>query len=408
MTFPVPSGTVMPIRVDVIRFLEIRPEAQYHGDISIADLMANVPPPAAPSDNAPVHDPVIITNGTVDNRPQRIAILSDGQFVARSPNSALVANVRKELEQIVAAKPDRLIIDGDFVDEASPADIAFAKQVIDEEVGNKIRWTYVPGNHEVMGGPIDNFKAVFGATHIGSMLGSTKIITLNSSSLTLHGNDDGIAQLTDLEQQLRQAAKDPRVTGVLIATHVPVDDPLSDKASQLGDRIEAQQLTDRLGRFRAQSGKSVAVINGHVGVFSASSEQGVSMIINGNSGKTPAGNVTDGGFLGWTMLGINPRRSGDRLGWLQAETHPRVDAVQLTAPGVMAAGSVVTLAPTFSQGSATVPIGWPVSAAWSSEGAVRFNPTTDRLTAVRPGSGRLTVVVNGVKSSVTVTVTARP
>jgi len=36
-------------------------------------------------------------------------------------------------------------------------------------------------------------------------------------------------------------------------------------------------------------------------------EQGVSMIINGNSGKTSAGSVTDGGFRGWTMLGIDPR-----------------------------------------------------------------------------------------------------
>jgi hypothetical protein len=430
VTFRVPTGTAFPIRVDKIRFMETRPEAQYHGDLSITDLVANIAPTAPPSANRPVHDPVIVTDGTVDDRPQRIAVISDGQFVARDPNSALLANVRRALREIVAAQPDYLIIDGDFVDEASPADIALAKTVLDEEIGTRIPWTYVPGNHEVMGGPIDNFKAVFGPTHTTRLLGSTRIITLNSSSLTLHGNDDGIAQLTELEQQLQQAAADPAVTGVLIATHVPIDDPLSDKASQLGDRIEAQQLADRLGRFRTQSGKSIAVVNGHVGVFQGSANQGVSMIINGNSGKTPAGTVTDGGFRGWTMLGIDPAKgrigAGSpsptaRLDWLRAQTHPSVDAVQLTAPASLAVGSSVTLEPTFTQGAATVPIGWPVSADWSGQqvqigerpgnvpgrDVVRFDPETHLLTGIRSGSATLTVVVNGVKASVTVQVTGR-
>lgn len=425
VTFPVPTGTAMPIRVDKIRFLETRPTALYRGDLTISDLVANIAPTAAPSTNAPVHDPVIVTDGTVDERPQRIAVLSDGQFVARDPNSPLLANVRRALREIVAARPDHLVIDGDFVDEASPADIALAKRVLDEEIGTAIPYTYVPGNHEVMGGPIENFTAVFGPTHTSTLIGSTRLITLNSSSLNLHGNDDGRIQLVQLEEQLQAAAIDPKVTGVLLATHVPIDDPLSDKASQLTDRIEAQQLEDRLGRFRAQSGKSVAVVNGHVGVFHGSSAQGVSMVVNGNSGKTPAGNVGDGGFRGWTMLGINPLEGvvgpsstspDDRLGWLRAETRPSVDAVQLTAPASLPVGSKVTLTPTFSQGAVTVPIAWPVSAQWSGDnvqieeqasGVVRFDPVTHALTAVRPGTATLTVVVNGVKASTTVQVTGR-
>lgn len=427
VTFPVPAGTAMPLTVNRIRFLEVRSDASYQGDVSFTDLVAHIAPATAPVDVEPVHDPVIVTDGTVDARPQRIAVISDGQFVARDPDSALVASVRQTLRQIVAAKPDYLVIDGDFVDEASTADIAFAKQVLDEEVGDAVPWTYVPGNHEVMGSPIDNFKAVFGATHTTRLLstptGSTRLITLNSSSLTLHGNDDGRAQLTELEQQLREAATDPAVTGVLVATHVPVDDPLSDKASQLGDRVEAQALADRLGRFRTQSGKSVAVVNGHVGVFHASSNQGVSMIVNGNSGKTPAGNVTDGGFRGWTMLGIDPAkgvvgrvpRATARTDWLQAETHPAVDAVHLDVPAALGVGSTVTLAPTFTQGTATVPVAWPVSADWSGTGVafgekgagvVRYDPATGRLTALHRGTATLTVTVGGVTASATVVVTA--
>ncbi|MFJ9389621.1 phosphodiester glycosidase family protein [Nocardioides sp. NPDC101246] len=415
VTYPVPPGTAYPIRVEAVRMMETRPEASYRGDLTVAALVADVPPSADPIEAEPVHDPVIVTDGTVADRPQRIALMSDGQFVARDPDSPLVASVRATLREIVAARPDHLIIDGDLVDEASPADLAFAKKVLDEEIGSAVPYTYVPGNHEVMGGPISNFKAVFGPTHTTRLLGSTLLITLNSSSGTLHGNDDGKAQLTELESQLRAAASDPAVTGVLVAFHHPIDDPLPDKASQLGDRIEARQLEDRLGRFRTSSGKSVAVLNGHVGVFHGSSSQGISMLINGNSGKTPAGNVEDGGFRGWTMIGIDPRAGlvgrnpapGARLRWLQAETRPAVDTVTTGAPETLALGSSVTLDATFTQGAAAVPITWPVTADWGGHGVVvgerghgvvRLDPVTRKLTALRSGTAVLTLVVNGVKA----------
>ena len=211
------------------------------------------------------------------------------------------------------------------------------------------------------------------------------------------------------------------MTGVVIAMHHPIDDPLPDKASQLTDRIEAEQLEDRLGRFRTSSGKSVAVINGHVGVFHGSSAQGVSMLVNGNAGKSPAGNVADGGFRGWTMVGIDPRAGvvglhpepGSRLRWLRAETRPAVDSVSTGAPERLATGSSVTIEPTFAQGSATVPVAWPVTADWGGDGVVvgerghgvvRLDPVTRRLTALRPGTARLILVVNGVKTESTVRV----
>lgn len=422
VTYPIPPGTAMPIRVDKVRFLETRPEASYRGDLTISGLVANVAPDAPPTSADPAHDPVIVTEGTVDDRPQRIAVMSDGQFVARAPDSDLVRHVRETLREIVAARPDHLIIDGDLVDEASPADIALAKRILDEEVGDRIPYTYVPGNHEVMGGPISNFKAVFGATHTAFRVGATQFVTLNSSSGTLHGNDDGKAQLTELESQLTAAAADPTVTGVVVAMHHPIDDPLPDKASQLSDRIEAEQLEDRLGRFRTSSGKSVAVINGHVGVFHGSSAQGVSMLVNGNSGKNPAGNVAGGGFRGWTMVGIDPRAGyvgrnpgpGARLRWLRAETRPAVDTVSTSAPASLAAGSSVTLEATFTQGTATVPVAWPVTADWGGNGVVvgeqghgvvRLDPVTRKLTALRPGTATLTLVVNGVKAESSITVT---
>ncbi|WP_170185604.1 phosphodiester glycosidase family protein [Lapillicoccus jejuensis] len=426
VTFPVPAGTAMPLTVSRIRFLEVRADTQYQGDVSVADLVAHVSPPGTGVTTQPVHDPVVLTDGTVADRPLRVAVLSDGQFVARDPDGELLQSVRERLREIVAAKPDYLVIDGDLVDEASPADLALAEQVLDEEVADRVPWTYVPGNHEVMGGPITNFEAVFGPAHTTRLLsapgGGTRLITLNTSSLTLHGNDDGKQQLVDLEAQLQQAATDPDTTGVLVAMHVPMDDPLADKASQLTDRLEAQQLQDRLGRFRAQTGKSVAVVNGHVGVFDGSSAQGVSVVVNGNSGKTPAGNADHGGFRGWTMLGIDPARGivgrapepGDRTAWLQAETHPAVDSLQLAVPATLGRGSVVTLSPTLTQSGVVVPVAWPVSAQWSGTGVafdehgsavVRYDAATGRLTALRAGTATLVLTVNGVTTSATVTVT---
>ena len=59
---------------------------------------------------------------------------------------------------------------------------------------------------------------------------------------------------------------------------------------------------------------------------------------------------------------------------------------------------------------------WPLSAQWSGDNvqigedrsdAVRFDPDTHLLTAVRPGTATLTVLVNGVRASTTIRVTGR-
>ena len=422
--FTVPTGTPYPIALQRVRMLETKSTTSYAGQVTIAALEEVVAPDVEQPVAAPVYDPVVVTNGSVAERPQHIAVMSDAQFVARNPTSDLVAAARATLREIVASHPDYLVIDGDFVDEASPADIALAKTVLDEEVGTAVPYIYVPGNHEIMGGPISNFEAVFGATHRTVTVGHTKIITLNSSAGSFRAS--GLDQLAEFDDELAAAVKDPNVTGVLVFNHHPADDPLPDKASQLGDRYEAAQFTKTLAQFRADAGKSIAVINGHVGVFSAASTEGVSQLINGNSGKSPAGTPSTGGFTGWTMLGLSPA-SGvvgsapatvvDRTTWMQAETKPRVESLQLNAPSVMQAGETVLTGATLIQdGSRQVPVAWPVSAQWSgqkltvddgsraeravaADGVLRLNPTTGELTALRPGKGSLTVTVNGVSST---------
>lgn len=420
--FPVPAGTPYPLTLTKIRFMETRSDASYTDRLAIAGLTAQVPPETTLPDAPWPADPAVVTNGTTDDSPQRIAVLSDTQFVARDPDSPIVRAGRRALREILAAKPDLLVIDGDFVDEASPADIEFAKKVLDEEVGTKLPYIYVPGNHEVMGGPISNFEKVFGATSGHRDLGRTRVITLDSSSGTLHPGGS-TTQLQMLEKQLADAAKNPLITGVLVFNHHPVDDPQPDKASQLGDRYEAAALKRTLARFTATSGKSIAQVNGHIGIFYTDSAGGVTRVTNGNSGKTPSGTPEQGGFTGWTMLGIDPAAgdvgtvpaTGARLHWLRVQTHARVDALTLSAPATLAVGGTGTATATIDQDETRkVPVAWPVSAEWGGDGVrigtahgpavVSFDPSTGTLTGLRRGTATLRVTVNGVTQDATIRV----
>ena len=420
--FSVPSTFVFPLKFQRIRALETVAAKQYTGSLEFSQIFAYLPPEGtqAPATET-FEDPTLTATGSTDGSPLRVAVLSDAQFVAASPDSAAVAGARDALREIVAAKPDVLIIDGDFVDEASPADFALAKSILDTELaGVTFPWYYLPGNHEVMGGAMSNFESVFGATWRTFDLAHTKFIGLNSSSGKLQTYFD---QVKMLRTQLDEAADDPSITGVLVFTHMPIDDPLPTKGSQLTDRTEATMLQDWLTEFRADSGKSIAVVNGHVGIFHTSSVDGVPSIINGNSGKSPASTVADGGFTGWTMLGIDPAQgkweSADAT-WLKDEVKTRVDALSIAAvPTSLTPGQIVDLSPTLTQdGSREVPVEWPVSHQWTGSASVfvgpvdkapgaavaAIDPQTGVLTALRQGVGTASLSVNDASTELSVNV----
>lgn len=448
-TFTVPAGTAYPLTLERVRLLETRPDASYQGATGIGPIGVVVAPDVDPVDVPPVHDPVIVTDGTVAERPLQVAVMSDAQFVARDPESDVVAAARRTLAEIVAAEPDLLVINGDLVDEASPEDFALARQILDEEVGDRVPFLYVPGNHEIMGGDIANFVDAFGATNHALTVDRTRILTLNTATGTLRGS--GLDQLRDLEAELEAAAEDPGVTGVLVFAHHPTQDPLPSAASQLGDRTEAAALERLLAEFRDETGTSVAIVNAHVGVFHGRSSDGVSHLINGNSGKSPSGTPSTGGFTGWTMLGVNPGAGevgalpdvpGARLAWMRAEVLPRVDELLLDGPATLDVGESATVSATVVQDEdREVPVAWPMSAQWGGDGVtlddgvtpaldarvttaaaggvatsavvledgaevLRYNARTGQLTAVQEGSAVLRVTVNGVTTELEVTVGA--
>ncbi|MGC0418184.1 phosphodiester glycosidase family protein [Embleya sp. AB8] len=420
--FPVPAGVQYPLTFQRFRLMETNAARQYTGQLTLGDLRVQVPPDVVLPKQPYVKDPVILTNGTVDNKPLRVAVMSDAQFVGRDPNSDRVQDARRTLREVAAAKPELMIITGDFVDEAAPEDFALARKLLDEfdqYTGHGIPWHYVPGNHEVMGpGNIANFKAAFGETATVFDHKGTRFVTVDSSMGTLRGG--GFDQIAALRKALDGAAKDPNISGLLLFDHHPTNDPLPDKGSQLGDRKEARMVEDWLGGFRATAGKSAAMVSGHVGAFHAASVDGVPYLINGNSSKGPAAEPDRGGFTGWTMLGIDPAKGrvtdpyavpADDAAWLRAEIKPHAESVGLKAPATLGVLSSQPVTTTMTQDGRSVPVAWPVTAQWGGHGVhigpaagaprgavAAYDPAAGTLTGLRPGTVTLTVTVGGVKA----------
>ncbi|GAA0951047.1 phosphodiester glycosidase family protein [Nonomuraea longicatena] len=426
--FTVPAGVSYPLRLRRFYVAETRSDAKYTGEIAIDGLVAKVPPAVQSPPAAKTADPVV--QPSVDGMPWRFAVMSDAQFVARDPDSDIVRNTRRTLREIKAAGPDFLLINGDLVDEASPEDFALAKRILDEELGGTVKYHYIPGNHEVMGGKIDNFRAVFGDTYGSFDHKGTRFVTLDTSRLNLRGG--GFDQVAMLRAQLDAAARDEAVGSVAVLFHVPPRDPTPGKGSQLGDRKEAALVERWLADFQRTTGKGAAYIGAHVGTFHASRVDAVPYFINGNAGKNPATAPDDGGFTGWSLWGVDPvsereaahvRRNWfvDAPAWLATQTRPHVDALTLTAPATVAVGTPGKVSATLTQGTRQVPVAHPVSARWSGSPGLHLgarsgakpwhtavlDPATGELTALRKGQIVVAVEVAGVRKEATVTLAAR-
>jgi exopolysaccharide biosynthesis protein len=417
LEIPVPSDLAFPLSVNRFYTIETQAGRQYTDEVLIDDFVAKVPPSVEIPPDPVVQDPVVVRDGNVNGRNWRFAVISDAQFVARNPDSDLVKAARRTLQEIKAQHPDFVVINGDLVDEAAPEDLALAHRILNEELGTDVKWFYVPGNHEIMGpGTIDNFRHEFGTTNQTFDHNSTRFVLLDTSTLTIRGG--GFDQTMMLKNALDSARTDKSVNSVVVLEHVPPRDPTPAKGSQLNDRQEAALLEQWLAGFRRDTGKGAAFVGGHVGVFSASHVDGVPYVINGNSGKSPAADPAQGGFTGWTLFGVDNRRSAD---WIAAEIRPRVDSLTINAPTTLNLDERAKVTATIAQGTGKVPVAYPVSHDWSASPNVligdwskwrpwdiaRLDPATGEITPLWPGTFTIAVTVNGVTQKSTVQVALR-
>ncbi|MFD1831899.1 phosphodiester glycosidase family protein [Streptomyces desertarenae] len=412
IVFEVPEGVAHPLKVRRFYLAETRAAEQYGGEVVLDGLTARTPPDVELPGAGGHRDPLISTAADAAGRDWRFAVVSDAQFVARDPDGPPARQARRTLREVRAARPDFVVVNGDWVDEGSPGDLAFARRMLEEELGGEVPWYYVPGNHEVMGGSIDGFRAEFGDAHRVFDHKGTRFITLDTSSLTLRGG--GWEQIRALRDRLDAAAGDEGIGSVVVLAHVPPRDPTAQQASRLTDRLEADLLEDWLADFRRRTGKGAAFIGSHVGVFHASRVDGVPYLVNGNAGKAPAAPAAEGGFSGWSLVGVDRRARDGGRDWISVQTRAHVDGLLLDAPeAVKAGGPPGKVSATVLQGSGgsarAVPVGRPLSADWSgSRGLCTgvperargrctavLDPVAGTLTGLRPGTVELSVTVNG-------------
>ncbi len=428
----VPATLTGELRLTRVYVVETVRSKVYNGSIILDDLTAKVAQTVDVPEPAPTRDPVVVQDGALEDQRWRFAVVSDAQFTADVPDGDIVKQARRTLREVVAAAPDFVVINGDFVDRAFARDLDLARKIIDEEIEGKLPWYYVPGNHEIYGpGTLEEFRAEFGDTRRTFDHKGTRFLMLDSSSGTFRTD---FPQLQELRRSLEDARGASSVNSVVVLAHHPTRDPSPVKNSQLSDRKEADLIEQWLGEFRRDTGKGAAYIGSHVGSFAAEHVDGVSYVINGNMGKGPSSAPEDGGFTGWSMVGVDPRvpaapldirhraTSGSRVAeaqWLRIEMRAHVDAVQLAAPARLAVGASAPVTATAVQPfGRRVPVAYPVAHDWTGgptvhvgavsgagrEHVLAFDPATGRLTALRAGSGVLRVTVSGVTREATVTV----
>jgi exopolysaccharide biosynthesis protein/predicted phosphodiesterase len=430
-----PAGFSEPVTLTRLYIAETSQTNKNAGRLDFDGLAAQVGQ-QPDLEQAPQPDPYVIEQGALPDARWTFAVLSDlHTSAAAGLDSFSGRQAAVALDQAVASKPDFILINGDFVDNNNPADFELADGLLRDHVpaGLPVYWT--PGNHEAglsATGGLDTFLAVTGRPnrqvfdHKG-----TRFILLDSHTGDMRTSDWD--QVPLLQAELAKAATDRSVTGVVVSFHHPLQDPSGAGASQLSDRLEAGLFKRWLADFREQSGKPVALFTGHAHTASVTRADGVLEVTTPAVGKTPYSSPDQGGFFGWMHIGVDPRPARIRAGqpspetrdWLQAESRPLIDGIELSAPAQLAVGASAAVGATgiTSEFGLRFPLRFPATVVWAggpglvvatsaseAASARRLSDTravldlsAGTLSAVRPGEVTLTVTSGGLTATSTVT-----
>ncbi|ASN06257.1 phosphodiester glycosidase family protein [Virgibacillus necropolis] len=435
-----PEGIQYPVKLWRIYPVETNGDEQYTGQLIVDDLTVEVPPSVEiPEQEAAKPDSLVIQNDTISEDRWKFAVLADSQFTADSPNSRAAEMARESLRQIVQENPDFLVINGDLVDSGWEEDFEYAKQVLEEEVGDEIPIYYIPGNHEIAGpGTLDNFMEAFGENRYSFDHEGTRFILLDSSTGSFRTSD--FDQLIELKEALHEAKSDPGINNVVVFGHHPTRDPLPTDNSQLQDRKEADLIENWLTEFREDSkGKGAIYVSGHAHTVNIDRVEGVPYMVVGSSGKAPYGSPDEGGFYAWTLFGVDPtpvpdkahgpERASKNSGvygreWIEAEVRPILESITLNAPETINAGETIKINATGHQaGNLDFPLRYPASVTWegsdnvfigtgtelerakkSGQYAAIFNTSTKEMTALIADDIKLIVSANNVEADQTITI----
>jgi hypothetical protein len=431
----IPAGFSEPITLLRVYVVETSQANKNAGQLEFDALTAQVGQQPDTSE-PPQRDPYVVEQGGVPDDRWTFAVLSDLHVSASAGlNSFSGRQAAVALEQAVAAKPDFILINGDFVDNNSPADFELANGLLRDHVPSDLPVYWTPGNHEAglsATGGLDVFLTATGRPnrmvfdHKG-----TRFILMDSHTGDMRTSDWD--QVPLLQSELAKAAKDSSITGVVVSFHHPLHDPSGAGASQLSDQLEADLFKRWLADFRESSGKPIALFTGHAHTAAVTRADGVLEVTTPAVGKTPYSSPDQGGFFGWMHVGVDRRPARVKAGqpspetrdWLQAESRPLIDKIELSAPDQAAVGHSAEVSATgiTSEFGLRFPLRFPATVIWgggpeivvansaSEAMSAKQSPTTlavldltsGMLTAVRSGTISLTVASGGLTASATVT-----
>lgn len=396
----IPDGFSDPVELRRVYIAETSQTNKNAGQLEFDSLTALVGQDAT-IDVPPQPDPYVLEQQPLPVAGRwNFAVLSDLHISAAqgldsfSGHQAVIA-----LQQVVAAKPDFILINGDFVDNNNVEDFQMADTMLSTYVPADLPVYWTPGNHEAglsATGGLDAFLSVTGrpnrqvVDHKG-----TRFILLDSHTGDMRTSD--WSQVPDLQAELDKAATDRSVTSVVVSFHHPLEDPTGAASSQLSDQLQAELFGQWLADFRENSGKPIALFTGHAHDAAVSRADGVLLVTTPAVGKTPYASPDQGGFFGWMHVAVDARPakvvpglpSPQTREWLVAESHPLIDKIALTAPATLAVGSstAVSASGFTTEFGLEFPLRFPASVVWGGASGLVVAETATQLAAarVRPG-----------------------
>jgi hypothetical protein len=425
LEWTLPSDTKFPIRVAEVQVIETAAAKQAPGEVVFESIEADLAPELELPAVEPLRpDPLISPDGRFSKRDDwTFATLSDVQFTATSQELTKVAIAA--LARIRRDDPDLVVLNGDIVDTGSAADVALARDTLEQggceliaaDAAPPARATpgtvpcfYVPGNHESYRadgsqGTLDAWIAEFGRPYRTFDHKGTRFVLLNSAIGSLRSS--GFDQLPMLAGALADARRNRAVRNVVVFAHHPVDDPDEKKASQLTDRREVALIKKLLSDFREKSGKGAAMIGAHAQIVDTRREEGVPFQVIPSSGKSPYGTPDRGGFTGYVRWSLDRDADADEQ-WLTADVRAFAQQVTIDAPATLEVGRTARLGGSIVQpsgvqpGSRVVPLAYPMSVHWSGSESLAIrrrercdvailDPLTRELTALRAGTVEIRV-----------------
>jgi hypothetical protein len=405
-----PSNLAQPLAFVRVYAVETERSRRYAGTLAFDDITVWSERTASVPDTPPLRDPMVADLAPLEGGGLRVAVLADAGISASAPQSRAVARTRAAMQEVVAAKADLVLINGDLVRRGLRADFALARRIIDEELDGKVAWRYLPGDGEIRGtGDLTNFRTEFGAPVRTFDQDGTRFVLMNSAPGTFRLA--GFGQLVTLRRTLSAAADDQAVTSVVVAAHHPTSDPTAGGISELADSREGDLVEDLLAEFRATTGKNVAYLGSHARRFAVTRDDDVPHVLTGAvNGAVRTGS---GNFAGWTMLRVDTADT-----WLRAQLRPSVDALRINAPTSVTVGDTGHVGATVTQGGRRLAVRYPMAAEWlrtvsvyvgDPEGApitavAALQPESGTLTGLRPGQADLALRINGTTVRRTVTV----